>query len=184
MDDTSNAGPGAERPARVTRIARRLRESGLGVAADCALIDSSLSRLGCAIATLAGLAVGLPLSTGRVEAVDGLVICRGLPRWAFARGGTCVGAVYLTGDAVSPAVLRHERRHVDQWRRYGLLFPLFYWGAGADPARNRFEVEAGLEDGGYQRPTAALSVDRVAAADRLADSASTTVPCGGRSADE
>lgn len=117
--------------------------------AEATVLDTPLSRAGFWVATLAGLAIGLPLSVGRVEVADGLVVCRGLPRWAFRRGGTCVGAVYLTRDAVSPAILRHERVHVAQWRRYGLLFPALYWSAGIDGTRNRFEIAAGLEDGGY-----------------------------------
>ncbi|MEG8036152.1 hypothetical protein QP157_12770 [Sphingomonas sp. LR61] len=47
-------------------------------------------------------------------------------------------------------MLRHERVHVEQWRRYGMLMPVLYAVAGRDPLRNRFEVEAGLEDGGYR----------------------------------
>lgn len=116
---------------------------------EAALLDSPVSRAGSHVATLVGLAIGLPLSVGRVRVEDGLIVCSGLPRWAFRRGGTCVGAVYLTRDAVTPAVLRHERVHVAQWRRYGLLFPALYWAAGIDATRNRFEIEAGLVDGGY-----------------------------------
>jgi hypothetical protein len=114
------------------------------------LVDSAVSRAGWAFATLVGLAVGLALSTGPVRVVDGLVVCTGLPRWVFRRGGTCVGSVYLTRDNDADPVLRHERVHVDQWRRYGMLMPLLYAVAGRDPLRNRFEVEAGLEDGGYR----------------------------------
>nr|WP_179558355.1 Fe-S oxidoreductase [Pseudoclavibacter chungangensis] len=119
-------------------------------------LDSPLSRLGAFVATLVGLAIGFPLSTGRVEVHDGLIVCRGLPKWAFRRGGTCVGRVYLTRDVVGERTFRHERVHVRQWRRYGFLFPVLYWAAGLDPLRNRFEIEAGLEDGGYikrRRPT-------------------------------
>lgn len=112
-------------------------------------IDSPLSRLGCSIATAAALLIGVPLSVGRIRVEDGLIICAGLPRWAFRRGGTCVGRVYLTDRNVGPRVLRHERVHVRQWERYGLLFPALYWLSGVDPTRNRFEIEAGLEDGGY-----------------------------------
>ena len=114
------------------------------------LLDSPVSRAGCAVATAVGLLVGVPLSVGRVRRVGDLVVCRGLPRWAFQRGGTCVGRVYLTRDNDGPAVLRHEAVHVRQWQRYGLLMPLLYALAGRDPLRNRFEVEAGLVDGGYQ----------------------------------
>ncbi|PCN47838.1 Fe-S oxidoreductase [Curtobacterium sp. 'Ferrero'] len=126
--------------------ARDLRPTGVNP-----FVDSPLSRAGWAFATAVGLAVGLPLSTGPVRVVDGLVVCSGLPRWAFRRGGTCVGSVYLTRDNDDERVLRHERVHVDQWKRYGMAMPLLYAIAGRDPLRNRFEVEAGLEDGGYVR---------------------------------
>lgn len=114
-------------------------------------LDSPVSRAGAHVATAVGLAIGVPLSVGRIELHDGLIVCRGLPNWAFRRGGTCVGRVYLTRDVLGERVLRHERVHVRQWQRYGLLFPLLYWTAGIDPLKNRFEIEAGLEDGGYVR---------------------------------
>lgn len=110
-----------------------------------------LAWLGFAYATCVGFVWGAMLSTGKVERVDGLWVFRGMPRWAFRRGGSCVGACYLTRHNVSEAVLRHERVHVAQWRRYGLALPLLYALAGRDPLRNRFEIEAGLEDGGYVR---------------------------------
>ena len=47
------------------------------------------------------------------------------------------------------AVLAHEAVHAQQWLRYGFLMPLLYLFAGRDPLRNRFEIEAGLEDGNY-----------------------------------
>ena len=46
-------------------------------------------------------------------------------------------------------MLGHEVVHKAQWRTYGMLFPLLYLIAGRDPLRNRFEIEAGLEAGGY-----------------------------------
>jgi hypothetical protein len=74
---------------------------------------------------------------------------RGLPRWAFGRGGTTIGAVYLTRDGDGPSVLAHEHVHTTQWRRYGLAFIPLYIAAGSLATTNRFEVEAGLEAGGY-----------------------------------
>ena len=100
--------------------------------------------------TAIGWAWGGLWSTGRVERRGELWVFRGLPSWAFKRGGVCVGGCYLTGDAaVSERVLAHEAVHARQWRRYGLLMPLLYLFAGRDPLRNRFEIEAGLEDGNY-----------------------------------
>ncbi|ROQ41320.1 hypothetical protein EDF46_0697 [Frondihabitans sp. PhB188] len=114
------------------------------------LLDSPVSRAGCAIATVIGLAIGVPLSTGRVRFVGDLIVCSGLPRGVFRRGGTCVGRVYLTRSNFGPEVLEHEAVHVRQWQRYGLLMPLLYGIAGQDPLNNRFEIEAGLEKGGYR----------------------------------
>lgn len=109
--------------------------------------------LGFRYATILGLAWGLPLSTGRVRRDGDLIVLSGLPRWAYRRGGTTVGRVYLTGDNTGPAVLRHEHVHVEQWRRLGMWMPILYLLAGTDPLTNRFEIEAGLDDGGYLRRT-------------------------------
>ena len=122
------------------------------------LIDSPVSRAGYLYATAVGLVWGAVWSTGRIERRNGLVVFRGLPAWSFGRGGSCVGAVYLTNQNVSADVLEHEAVHKVQWQRYGMLFPLLYFVAGRDPLQNRFEIEAGLEKGGYlkkRRPTSA-----------------------------
>jgi hypothetical protein len=115
------------------------------------LFAPPLARAGYLYATAVALVWGGLLSTGRLRRVDGLFVCTGLPTWAFRRGGTCVGGVYLTDDNDSPAVLRHESVHREQWKRYGMMFPLLYALAGTDPLHNHFEIEAGLEDGGYVR---------------------------------
>ena len=59
---------------------------------------------------------------------------------------------FLTRREPGPRLLRHEAVHAEQWARHGLTFPFRY---GREElrhrgARNRFEVEAGLEDGGYR----------------------------------
>lgn len=114
------------------------------------LLDSPISGLGYAWGTAVGWVWGSLWSTGRVHRREGLWVFRGMPGWAFARGGVCVGGCFLTGDRdPSDAVLRHEAVHKRQWRRYGFLMPVLYLLAGRNPLRNRFEVEAGLEDGGY-----------------------------------
>jgi hypothetical protein len=113
-------------------------------------LDSPISRLGYLYATAVGLVWGFVWSTGRVERRDGLWVFRGMPRWSFGRGGSCVGGCYLTHDNVGAAVLEHEAVHKRQWQRYGMLFPVLYLIAGRDPLRNRFEIEAGLEKGGYR----------------------------------
>jgi hypothetical protein len=75
-----------------------------------------------------------------------------LPRWAYGRGGTTIGAIYLTTDNTAADVLEHEAVHKAQWKKYGLAFIAVYVAAGSPPLTNRFEVEAGLEKGGYVRP--------------------------------
>ena len=83
-----------------------------------------------------------------------LHVCWGLPRRAYPRGGVTWGDTYLTGDrdwARTPARIRHETVHADQWRRHGYRFAWLYLRAGSKASTNRFEVEAGLEDGGYLR---------------------------------
>lgn len=115
------------------------------------LIDSPISQAGYLYATAVGLVWGAIWSTGRIERRAGLFVFRGLPAWSFGRGGSCVGGVYLTGQNVTADVLEHEAVHKVQWQRYGMLFPLLYFIAGRDPLKNRFEIEAGLEKGGYLR---------------------------------
>lgn len=114
------------------------------------LLDSPISRLGYWYGTAVGWVWGGLMSTGRVEKREGLWVFSGMPNWAFARGGVCVGGCFLTGDgAVGDALLGHEAVHKQQWQHYGLLMPLLYLLAGRDPLRNRFEILAGLEEGNY-----------------------------------
>lgn len=115
-------------------------------------LDAGIRRAGFAVATAFGIVWGGIWSTGPVERHGELFVFRGMPRWTHARGGVCVGRCYLThATRENPRVLTHELVHVRQWRRYGLLLPVLYVLAGRDPLRNRFEIEAGLEDGGYIR---------------------------------
>ncbi|WP_349898950.1 Fe-S oxidoreductase [Parafrigoribacterium soli] len=113
------------------------------------LLDSPISRAGYTYATAVGMAWGFIWSTGHIERRNGLVVFRGMPKWAFGRGGSCVGGTYLTDDNVTDDVLEHEAVHKSQWARYGMLLPLLYFVAGRNPLKNRFEIEAGLEKGGY-----------------------------------
>ena len=114
------------------------------------LLDSPVSRLGYWYGTAVGWVWGSLWSTGRVEKREGLWVFSGMPGWAFARGGVCVGGCFLTDDGrITDRLLRHESVHKRQWERYGFLMPLLYLFAGRDPLRNRFEIEAGLEDGNY-----------------------------------
>lgn len=130
------------------RILRRGRRFDRRIPAF--LLRSPISLVGYWWGTAVGWIWGTMWSTGPVERRHGLWVFRGLPNWAFARGGVCVGGCFLTGDREpSEAVLRHEAVHKQQWLRYGILMPFLYLFAGRDALRNRFEIEAGLEDGGY-----------------------------------
>jgi hypothetical protein len=126
------------------------------------LLDSPISRAGYLYGSTVGCVWGSLWSTGRVERREGLWVFRGMPRWAFPRGGVCAGGCFLTGDEPVPdTLLRHEAVHKRQWEHYGFLMPLLYWLAGRDPLRNRFEIEAGLEDGNYiPRGSTALAASR------------------------
>ncbi len=123
-------------------------------------------RLGSYLAGVAALVYGTAVGGRRVDvsvpllvsSEDGPVcevqrvplrVVYGLPEWAYPRGGVCVGDTFLTGPQPSKPVLRHEARHVLQWRRHGLTMAPRYWAAGSNPHTNRFEVEADLADGGY-----------------------------------
>jgi len=89
---------------------------------------------------------------GRYRRAHGVRYFEGLPSWAFGRGGTTIGAIYLTSTNTHGPVLEHEAVHVQQWKRYGLAFIPLYVAAGSPALTNRFEVEAGLEKGGYVTP--------------------------------
>ncbi|KQQ07978.1 hypothetical protein [Rathayibacter sp. Leaf296] len=125
--------------------------SALRRAVAVVALDPAVTRPGYLFASAVGLVWGFVWSTGRIERRNGLVVFRGLPDWAYGRGGSCVGISYLTGANASDRVLEHEAVHVQQWKRYGMWFPFAYLVAGRDPLRNRFEIEAGLEKGGYLR---------------------------------
>jgi hypothetical protein len=109
-----------------------------------------VARPGYWMATAGGLVWGGILSLGRLRRRGGVIVALRCPRWAFGRGGTTIGAVYLTHDQVTAGVLAHEAVHRAQWRRYGLAFIPLYFAAGLDATSNRFEIEAGLERGGYR----------------------------------
>lgn len=101
-------------------------------------------------ATACGLIWGTVLSLGRIGFRDGILVARKCPRWAFGRGGTTIGAVFLTHSALSPQVLEHEKVHRQQWKHYGLALIPLYIAAGQEGTANRFEIEAGLRLGGYE----------------------------------
>lgn len=151
---TVPARPDPVRPAHPNRLERAAAGLVRGVSAvpgvRRVLLWPAIARPGYWFATGCAFVWGTVL-LGRHRSSHGLHVIHRLPRWAFGRGGTTIGAVYLTRDAASDAVLEHEAVHREQWRRYGLAMPLLYLAAGSEARTNRFEVEAGLEKGGYVR---------------------------------
>lgn len=141
------------RPAQPTRIERAMQKWADATVrmplARAILLSRVVALPGYGIATVCGIVWGGALSLGRVRRGGGVIVARRLPRWAFGRGGTTIGAVYLTHDNERPGVLEHEAVHRQQWKRYGLAFIPLYIAAGTVAETNRFEVEAGLEKGGY-----------------------------------
>ena len=107
-----------------------------------------IARPGYWLATFAAFLWGC-LLLGHWGRRRGLYSFITLPGWAFGRGGTTVGAIYLTRDLTREGVLEHELVHTRQWKKYGLCFLPLYIAAGSNALGNRFEVEAGLERGGY-----------------------------------
>lgn len=114
------------------------------------LLSPVVARPGYWFATAIGIIWGGVLSGFRLRAEGGVIVAAHMPRWSFGRGGTTIGAVYLTHDSTRAATLEHEAVHREQWRRYGLAFVPLYIAAGAPATTNRFEVEAGLAKGGYR----------------------------------
>lgn len=147
MSTASRAAGSASRKGRaaraVDRIARNRAVRAVG-------LHPVVARPGYWLATAVGVTWGALLGGFRVSRRGGVIVCEGMPRWAFGRGGTTIGAAYLTRDNTRPEVLEHEAVHRAQWRKYGLAFIPLYFAAGLDGRTNRFEIEAGLEKGGYR----------------------------------
>jgi hypothetical protein len=141
---TPGGSPRKGRAARaVERIARNRVVRAVG-------LHPVVARPGYWFATAVGVTWGALLGGFRVSRRGGVIVCEGMPRWAFGRGGTTIGAAYLTRDNTRPDVLEHEAVHRAQWKKYGLAFIPLYLAAGQDARHNRFEVEAGLAKGGYR----------------------------------
>lgn len=141
-----------ENPTGIVLFFRRWEDATVRrPAARRILLSPVVARPGYWFATGAGLIWGGILSLGRIRAVGGVILAHRMPHWAFGRGGTTIGAVYLTNDNDSPSVLEHEAVHRRQWKKYGLAFIPLYIAAGTRAETNRFEVEADLRKGGYGR---------------------------------
>ncbi len=113
------------------------------------LLHPLVARPGYWFATVSGFVWGAVMGLGHLKRQGGVVVATRMPIWTFGRGGTTIGAVFLTKNNISPEILEHEAVHRAQWRKYGLAFIPLYLAAGQDPLKNRFEIEAGLKKGGY-----------------------------------
>ena len=139
-------------PAWYERASQRLADIVVSIpGARAVLLSPVIARPGYWVATALGFLWGAIVSLGRIRRMGGVIVASNCPRWAFGRGGTTIGAVFLTRDLVNEHVLEHEAVHRAQWKKYGLTFIPLYIAAGAPAATNRFEVEAGLKKGGYTK---------------------------------
>lgn len=145
MEQAKDAGATPRPTSFVRAVARLSRWRWLRVI----ILSPVVARPGYWFASAAALIWGAILGLFHVRREGGVIIADNMPRWAFGRGGTTVGAVYLTKGNVSPAILEHEAVHRAQWKRYGLAMIPLYFAAGQDALRNRFEIEADLRKGGY-----------------------------------
>ena len=111
--------------------------------------------------TLAGLGVAALGGAATARSVDGLFTGTGYRLPVPPAPAFCLGNVIVTrGDGVDPGspVFRHEARHATQFAWCGglVMIPLYLAAAGVSwvltgdfGARNVFERQAGLADGGY-----------------------------------
>src|SRR5690606_17800376 len=71
------------------------------------LLHPVVTRPGYWFATACGFLWGALLGRFRLSRQGGVIVAQGMPKWAFGRGGTTIGAVYLTSDNVTPSILEH-----------------------------------------------------------------------------
>ena len=111
--------------------------------------------------TLAGLGVAALGGAAIARSVDGLFTGTGYRLPVPPAPAFCLGNVIVTrGDGVDPgsSLFRHEARHATQFAWCGgvVMIPLYLAAAGVSwvltgdfGARNVFERQAGLAEGGY-----------------------------------
>ena len=64
------------------------------------LLHPVVARPGYWFATGCGLLYGAVLGRFHLSRRGGVIVARSLPKWAFGRGGTTIGAVFLTSDNI------------------------------------------------------------------------------------
>ena len=111
--------------------------------------------------TLAGLGVAALGGARVTRSVDGLFLGTGYRLPVPPAPAFCLGNVIVTrldGLAPGSGLFRHEARHATQYAWCGgvVMVPLYLLAAGVSwvltgdfGARNAFERDAGLADGGY-----------------------------------
>ena len=129
------------------------------------LTDSPISRPGYWTATAVGFTWGFLWSTGPDRASARASWCS-----RACRSGRSAAAGRASAAATSPIATRATWCSTTRsctsgsGARTACSFPLLYLFAGRDPLRNRFEIEAGLETGGYLPQRGAPASDRRTAA--------------------
>ncbi|MGW4966060.1 RHS repeat-associated core domain-containing protein [Nonomuraea sp. NPDC004186] len=90
----------------------------------------------------------------------GMLMCKGMPDKYIPKGrsGYTIAGVFVTrlwSKEIDEKLAKHEKIHRDQWYYYAnqtgywFTFPILYAAAGSNACKNRFEIEAGLDDGRY-----------------------------------
>jgi hypothetical protein len=129
--------------------------------------------------TLAGLGVAALGGAAIAGSVDGLFTGTGYRLPVPPAPAFCLGNVIVTRDGIEPGspVFRHEARHATQFAWCGglVMIPLYLAAAGVSwaltgdfGARNVFERQAGLADGGYSDKPLRPALRRVSALGRPA----------------
>lgn len=104
--------------------------------------------------TTFGLGLGLIGDADlRYDKKTGMWVAAG-SSFGFNRGGTTYGSTFVTGNPnPDERTMRHESIHAGQWASFGggIGFPIAYFTEEAfhPGAENRYERDAGLEDGCY-----------------------------------
>jgi len=130
--------------------------------------------------TLAGLGIAAAGGASIARSADGLFAGTGYRLPVPPAPAFCVGNVIVTRrDAIDPGsrLFRHEARHATQFAWCGgvIMIPLYLaaagvsWGLTGDfGARNVFERQAGLADGGYADTPLRPALCRVTGSSRRA----------------
>ncbi|MEI2639412.1 MAG: RHS repeat-associated core domain-containing protein [Microthrixaceae bacterium] len=78
-----------------------------------------------------------------------MIACTGMKRFT-AKGGTTIGAVFVSKYGTDPKLMSHEAKHADQWLLFGNGFAgLYGFAYVAQGECNVFERWAGFSQGGY-----------------------------------